>query len=283
MIELIKTGLVPDDGKFNYNYWYNRCLIDLDKIPKEPDILMSIGESDDEGEIKKNPTFTRSEMSVLTAHSKSKKTYMKSVLVSSYIGGKVSNLFPQIKTTRKKDLYVIDIDTEQGEYYASKAMKRVETMCGFKYDNYLPFGIKQIRSNEDRLQFIKELTEDHKYRGKIGLLSIDGVADICKNVNDLDESEKVINQLLDWTEKGIHVLNVIHKNPNSDKIKGHLGSLIVPKSETVIELSNTNKRKKNAPIHVVNRDSRGPGFIDFHFKLNEFGIPYCTDYEDDII
>lgn len=268
---------------FDYEYWYKQCLIDLNKEYPEPETLLSIGHHEEAGIQKKNPTFTKGEMSTLAAKSKTKKTYFKSVLAASFIGGNISNYFPHIITHRKKDVQIIDVDTEQGPYYAANAMKRVEKMCGVKYPNYYPFGIKQMHNNEDRFKLVEGFLTDPKHSGKVSILLLDGVADICTDPNDRNESEKVIHLLQRFTQSGVHVINVIHKNVTSDKLKGHLGSMLVEKCETVIELVNTNKRKKNAPIQVINRDSRGPSFDDFHFKLNEFGIPYCNDYENSSI
>ena len=124
---------------------------------------------------------------------------------------------------------------------------------------------------------------DPRYKGRIKWLSIDGVADLVVNSNDIIESKNVASQLKKWRkENKCHINTVIHKNSTSLKATGHLGSYIEKKCETVILLEDTQDYKvRNSAIEVNQSYSRGAPFDTFYFKLDDDSLPYeCEDNED---
>ncbi len=253
-----------EDG-FDLEKAYKDCFIDTDKPIQKPPIAMGIGY---DWHNNLNPTFTYGESSVIVAPKKNKKTFFKTALASCYIGGNSQNYFPEIISTREKDLYVIDFDTEQGMYYAPLASKRVVKMVGHKYDNYLPFTIKKL-SKKDRLMFVDRVIE--KYKGKIGLVLIDGVKDFITDPNSQTESDNVIEYVEKWTSTGLHLITVLHKTFEKDKAFGSIGTKVQDKVETSIFLQSTRGEKEddnNQPIKVYQRDARGSAFKTFYFDLD---------------
>lgn len=260
MIDLIEEK----ETGFDLLTAYRECRIDLDKTVERPPIAMGIGHHTYMGEQYLNPTFTYGEMSAIVAPKKSKKTFLKTALVASYIGGNATRHFPSIISRRTGEKHILDIDTEQGEFYAQAAAKRVERMVGHRYKNYHPFTTKG-KTGEYRVNLIDALVRDYK---DVGLLVIDGIADLCPNFNNVDKSYEAINKLMEWSKMGIHIIGVIHKTYEKEKARGHLGTLFQEKIETSIFLKNTDKDKFNAPIEVRNEDSRGAPFKTFYFDLD---------------
>ena len=261
-IELNKS----ESDDFDYANIYKECFVDLDKPPKTPKITLSIGSHDYKGDIYPNPTLTSDEMSVIIAPKKSKKSFLKASLTACYIGGESQNYFPDIKTHRTEELFILDFDTEQGEYYAFRSFNTVTQMVGTRYVNYLPFGLKRI-SKKDRVLFIDAVINDPRYKGKIGLILIDGIVDLIKNPNDYEESDAIIMKLMEWN-KGCHIINVIHKTFDKDKANGHAGTIVQNKVETSFFLEVTEKDVKNSPVRVEQKDSRGAPFDPFYFDLD---------------
>lgn len=106
----------------------------------------------------------------------------------------------------------------------------------------------------------------------IGLVIIDGIADLCSDVNNIEESNNVVQKLMKWTkELDCHIVTVIHSNFGTDKPTGHLGSFLEKKTETQIslELNTVNK----GLVKVSCKRSRNAPFEDFNFKVNNFGLP----------
>lgn len=262
-IEEIKNFTVEEE--FDFNKAYKDCFVDIKQEIEAPPIALGIGYHDYKDKSYLNPTFTYGELSAIIAPQKSKKTFFKRAVCACYIGGNSSKYFPSIVSCREDEKYILDFDTEQGKYYAYRSFKGVADMVGSYYDNYLPFGIKSL-SDKDRVLFIDELVK--RYKNKIGIIFIDGIADLCFNPNDIVQSNLVINKLKEWTELGIHICCVIHKTFEKDKAFGHLGTYVQKKCETSIFLEITDKTQKNSPVKVMQKDSRGAPFDDFFFDLD---------------
>lgn len=271
-----KVVLNNSEPDFNYYEAHDKHLIDLSLELKPAPTALGIGYHDYKGKQYLNNTFSYGEFSAIVAASKSKKTFFKSALIASYIGGNANNYFGSMVTRREGKPFIVDIDTEQGDYYAQRAFRRVAEMVGTTYDNYLPFGLEALDPAEI-IAFIDGLMNDPRYKGKIKWLSIDGIADLVINPNDINESVSVATKLKKWRKEGnMHINTVIHKTSTSDKATGHLGSYIQKKSETVILLKDTEEDVKirNSPIEVTQTYSRGAPFEHFYFKLNDETLPY---------
>jgi len=262
---------------FNYEQMYEDCFVDLDVVIERPPSALSIGTYEFKGTSYDLPVHTYGEFSATVAPSKTKKTFYKSALIASYIGGQANNYFPNIKTHRKEDYYIVDIDTEQGSFYAQHAFRRVTEMVGHRYDNYLPFAMRS-KTPEERVMFVDALLEDERYKGKIKFVSIDGIADLIENTNDIIMSAHVAQKVLKWTDVyGVHLHAIIHKLMNVEKPTGHLGSYILKKAETVVFLEKSDPDDKHCDIIVKHKYSRGRDFEDFAFNINENGIPYLVE------
>lgn len=268
MIE--KITIQPNGLDFDYEKFHSRCEMDLTKELNHPPTALGIGYHDYQGNQYLNPTFTYGEMSAIVAPQKSKKTFFKAAVEAGYIGGKASNYFPSMVSNRQSE-WLISFDTEQGEYYAQRSFRTVERMVGMPCVNYKCFSMKGL-TDEEMMLLIDGVVNDPRYKGKIGWISIDGIADLCTNTNDLVRSKEIVKKLESYTSQGIHVCGVIHKTFEKDRATGHLGSFVQKKAETVIFLSDTDKDTINAPIRVKQKDSRGAPFQDFFFDLDTTNV-----------
>lgn len=133
--------------------------------------------------------------------------------------------------------------------------------------------------NHDQLivAALRELTPDQRKdatgeilrRYKPDLLILDGVADLCNDPNDLHESEALVCELMRWScEYDNHILCVLHSNPGGDKARGHLGSALLRKSETVMLV------KADGDTSIVSPQyCRNEPFTEFAFQINASGLP----------
>jgi hypothetical protein len=246
---------------------HDECLIDADEQIEHPPIAISIGYKYD-GNV---PLVTYGNICCIVGASKSMKSFFKSALVACYIGGKAQTYFPDIKGHQTKGKYVIDVDTEQGKYHVQKVVKRTHTMIGGGYKGYKGFALRS-KTPKERVTFIEWILKESVYAGNIGLLSIDGVADLIDNVNDLDSSNYITQKLMTWSnDYNIAIITILHKNFDSERPTGHLGSAILKKSETVIFVN-----KEDAVVQVTAKYSRNIPFDDFSFTVDEHGIPHET-------
>lgn len=250
------------------------CFVDLSEEMPHPEILLSIGQHEYKGNYYPTPIMTAGEFSAIIATSKSKKTFLKSAFLASYIGGSSSVLFPNIKSHRNNEYTILDFDTEQGKYYTQRTFRRVIEMVGANYQNYKGYATRHLSSNERLLLIDHCLKNQHKYNHPVKLVSIDGIADLVENTNDIVMSKEASDFIMKWTyEYNIHITTIIHKSAMTNKPLGHLGTYVLKKAETVIDL----EIQDDKSIKVSNPYSRGYRFDEFTFDINKNALPYLIE------
>ena len=250
------------------------CIINTNEIVEYPPVAISMGETTIQT-LKGTKTLpipigTYGNFSFVQAPPKTMKTFFISLLASVYLGG--SNKFGGTLKGHRDNKCLIHFDTEQGKFHAQRVFRRVVDM-NIKNDLgcYHTFGLRTV-GFKDRIAFIEYYLQEKIEKGKVGLCIIDGVADLCSDVNSLEQSNFIAQKLMEWSQRfSCHILTVIHSNFGSDKPTGHLGSILEKKTETQIQLE-TNTINKDW-ITVKCKRSRGYAFDTFSFKVNNVGLP----------
>ena len=250
---------------------YQKSIIDLNQKPLKPDGIIGIGKSVYQGATYHNWIMSKGELSVISAPSKSFKSTLKSHLASTYFKG-YSNEFKEWKGNQQNNETLIDVDTEQGKYYAWHTFNRTKQLCtGINLNKiYYPFKLRHLNPTE-RVNFIDELIKSNKV-GKPALMFIDGIADLIEDTNDLLMSNDVISKVMKWTDEyNIHVNLIIHNAYGTKKPTGHMGSATVKKAETVININEvTNSEGEGENYYkVTHQYSRGARFQDFYFEFDQ--------------
>lgn len=273
-IDEIKTEGKPiEEKKIDFDKLHDEYLVDLAEELKPQPVAISIGESEFKGNLYPNPVCSYGDFSCIVGESKAKKSFLKSLLVARYIGGYSQDYAPEIVGYLSDGKYVIDIDTEQGPYHSQKTFRRVGYMERTNSNLYKPFRLRPL-SPTQRLQFIDWIFNESMYKNNIGLLVIDGIADLIHDINNIEESTMIVQKLMTWTEKSnCHIINVLHLNPGSDKPKGHLGTFVMQKAESIIRV----KREDSETSSVTADYARNRAFDSFEIKINN-GLPYyCNE------
>lgn len=259
----------------DYLSMLDECIVDLDIEIKQPNILLSIGRHEYKGNYYPTPIMTEGEFSAIIAQSKAKKSFLKSAFLGCYIGGNSNLLFPNIETHRTKDFGIADFDTEQGRFYTQRAFRRIQEITGSRYDNYKGFATRH-KSSSERLYMIDTCLKNQKrfFTEDIKLLSIDGIADLVENTNDIVMSKEASDYIMKWTyDFNLHITTIIHKSGLTGKPLGHLGTYVLKKAETVINLEVNDDKT----VTVSNPYSRGYRFEDFTFDVNKDALPYLIE------
>ncbi len=269
-LENLKINIVDSQPstELNFKDLEKKCFVDVSlEIPREP-VALSIGEYEYKNVYYPIPFGTYGNFSCLVGASKSMKTFLKSALIAGYIGGNAQNYFPSMKGHDLKDKFILDIDTEQALFHTHKVAKRVCDMVGQNPDFYRPYCTRE-EDPKIRFQFIEYLMMESEYRNNIGLVAVDGAADILESVNDLDISNKIVQGMMKWTSvTQSHLCTVLHRNHNSDKPTGHLGSAIMKKAETVAFVT-----REDDVVSVTPEYTRNYPFEEFKFDLDKDFLP----------
>ena len=216
------------------------------------------------------PIGTYGNFSFIQAPPKSKKTFFVSLLSAVYLAENLDSFCGDLRANRNGK-HLIHFDTEQGNFHAAMVFKRPIDMTGIRTDKYHTLALRQL-SFKERIDFIEYYLYDKLEKKDIGLVIIDGIADLCSDVNNIEESNAVVQKLMKWTkELNCHIITVIHSNFGTDKPTGHLGSFLEKKAETQIQLELNTVNK--GLVTVSCKRSRNASFENFSFKVNKSGLP----------
>ena len=260
---------IEKEKEIDFNSLHDSYLVDLaEEVPPQPTAI-SIGEHEFNGNYYPTTVCSYGDFSCIVGESKAKKSFLKSLFVARYIGGFSREYAPDINGHDAFDKYVIDIDTEQGKYHSQKTFRRVGYMEKTNSQYYKPFRLRPLSPNE-RLRFIDWIFNESPYKNNIGLVIIDGVADLIHDINNIEESTMVVQKLMTWSEKSnCHIITVLHLNPGSDKPKGHLGTFVMQKAEIIIRV----KREDKSRSSVTADYARNYAFDAFEFEIVN-GLPH---------
>jgi hypothetical protein len=274
MIELPKIELKPEPETTNLDFKkiHNEQFVNIEEILKPQPVAISIGTSQYKGQNYPIPFGSYGDFSCIVGASKSKKTFLKSLITACYIGGNANLYSTDILGHNVGNKWIIDIDTEQSQFHAQRVFRRVAEMVGVNPINYKPFSLRTLSANE-RLAFIDWIFNESQYKNNIGLLIIDGVADLVNDVNNLEQSNEMSQKLLEWSgNANCHIITVLHRNFGSKKPTGHLGSAVLKKAETVVFVE-----KDDENVLVTSEYSRNQPFENFAFTVNDNWLPMVID------
>lgn len=196
------------------------------------------------------PVFTKKSLSTLKGKAKSGKTTVTAWLVSQTI---------------KNEMTALWIDTEQGLYYASRTQFWVLSIAGLVSSPHLKMYDLKIHKPNIRSQIIelaiKEFNPD--------IVIIDGIRDLVFDINSPEEATNISGDLMKWAEiYDCHVMSIIHENKDNGQARGHIGSEMINKSETVIKVE-----VKDGVTVCMPEFTRGESFLPFAFDRDDNGIP----------
>lgn len=101
---------------------------------------------------------------------------------------------------------------------------------------------------------------------------IDGIRDLAHDINSPGESTDLITKLMQWTdERLIHIHAVLHLNKGDDNTRGHLGTELNNKAETVLQVTKDEFDKDISSVSSM--FIRDNDFAPFAFRINESGLP----------
>ena len=221
------------------------------------------------------PSLTAGNFSLINGKKKAGKTFLLGGVVASAINNSIQ--IDGIKGCLPDDKNVVlYFDTEQSHYHANRTIKRICTLsCNPNPENLFAYGLRPL-SPEERLAFIKQVIDEIP---NVGLVAIDGIRDLLTiGINDEQEATKLTSLFLKWSsDLNLHIILLLHQNKNDNNARGHIGSEVVNKAETIISV--TKEDNKNL-FKVVCEDSRDIPFNDFGFTISDEGLPIATDISE---
>lgn len=221
---------------------------------------------------------TMGNFSLIQGKAKSRKSYFLSALMAGAISDHDVCGHIRGHLSDKVNIY---IDTEMGDWHASKAKRRMQMMAmldpNINHPNFKHYRFRGLMTNKERMKMTDYVM---RMNDNIGLVVIDGIVDLSsKGVNDEEEATAIASKLLQWTsEKNCHIACVLHENKNDRNAKGHLGSLMVQKSETTISLAKS--ETTNGASDIVPEYTRNKEFPAMEMTIEGFDTIGLSQKED---
>ena len=188
---------------------------------------------------------TLGNFSLIIDKAKSRKSFYVNIAISAalqkdLILGRIKSNLPVDKCE------VLYFDTEQSKYHVQLAVRRICAQIAVSQPSNLHTYFLRSLTPAERLKFI----EDEIYSNdNVGFVVIDGIKDLVTSINDEDQATMVASKLLKWTEeRNIHIVTVLHQNKGDANARGHIGTELINKAETVLEVA---KAEAESNISIV--------------------------------
>jgi len=208
--------------------------------------------------------------SASTGKAKSKKTFNISAIVAAALkNDEVLHYSAYLPDNKRKILYV---DTEQSKYHCHKVMERIMRLAGLPTDKDREdfiFVVLREYTPDKRKQIIDYMLANME---GIGLVIIDGIRDLMYDINSPSESSDLINLLMRWSsEYNLHIHTVLHLNKGDDNTRGHIGTELNNKAETVLQITKSTQDVDISEVKAMH--IRDKDFEPFAFRINETALP----------
>ena len=208
--------------------------------------------------------------SASTGKAKSKKTFNISAMVAAAItNSTVLNYRACLPEGKRNILY---FDTEQSKFHCHTVLERIYKLSGLSLQEDDPrlmfWGLREY-TPKLRIAVIDDALRKYD---EVGLVIIDGLRDLMYDINNGKEATDVMTVLMAWTSVyELHIHTVLHLNKNDNNPRGHIGTELENKAETVLIISkNTmnNSVSEVKPMHMRDKE-----FTTFAFHIDDNKLP----------
>lgn len=264
--EFDKLNNKPTANPLTIDDLINKCKVEYsEKLDPPPTCLQFITNG--------SPTIvgTMGNFSTIIGKAKSRKTYLASLILASAVRkGSIQSVIDTSFTHHGPR--VILFDTEQSKHKVQQIQHRIIEMAGVSNPLLDVYSLREL-TPDDRIKVVEEIINKRK---DIGLMVIDGIRDLVYDINNPEEATRITTKLLQWTGKNnFHLITILHQNKGDNNARGHLGTEIVNKAESIISVT---KQADNKEISIVEAEyCREKDFEPFAFKVDEKGHPAIMD------
>lgn len=224
----------------------------------------------------------RGNVCAIAAEKKAGKTWLGMAMCAALLRGDFLGM-----KARAENCKVLFFDTEQDAGDGQRIQKRVHYAKGWDFntdhDEFQIFHLREI-SSKVRRQFVNDAIEYLKP----DMVIVDGIRDLLKDFNDLEESAAVIGDFMRISsEQNCCIWAVLHVNPNSDKMRGHLGTELGNKVADILLMTKKKNPQDEDDVTYKMEETDARGHKDIHsitFRIDDnqpYGMPVIVG-EDEV-
>ena len=244
---------------------FRKSLVDFTKPAPEPKFLL---------EINGVPMMPAGGLTAITGQAKQGKTQLLAAITATLMSGRPFGSMRRLNAPCR----ILWCDTEQPLYHLHTTIGRVYAQAGItpgEPSDRHGLHVLNLRpyDADERIEIIRYAVEALRP----DVVIIDGLRDLVHDFNDVAESGKAINWLMSAPDEypGIYIFCVLHTNPGSDKMRGHLGTELTNKfTDTLIV------KKENGVFKVTHGAKTAEMLSPFYFCIDGHGLLSPSTAED---
>lgn len=202
--------------------------------------------------------------------------------VCTYLGISKSSFYYKVKhggipvIKQGKHLFVYRDELDKWLETGRKVLKRILRLAGLPEDknpdNLIMLALHKY-APPVRLAIVEQAIGTIP---DLGLVIIDGIRDFLYDINSPSEATDIISRFMQWTDdRQIHIHTILHQNKNDENARGHIGTELNNKAETVMQVE-VDKMDRTVSvveaIHIRDRE-----FEPFAFRINDEVLPELLD------
>jgi hypothetical protein len=266
LFESVKES-IPKHDEISIDDILQQCKIDIQEVITEPPVCLEVVSNSESSII-----ATLGNFSAVIGKAKSKKTFLITMAIATVIrNDSILNKFKG--TLSAKQPLALLFDTEQSRYHVQKVVRRICELAVIPApENFYCYGLRPYTPDK-RIEIIDYAIQTIE---GIGFIVIDGIRDLVRDINSPEEATAVVTRLMKWSEeKNIHIVTVIHQNKGDLNARGHLGTELINKAESVLSVT---RDAQDSAISIVEAEyCREKDFPPFAFKIDQKGLPYILE------
>lgn len=263
------TPLLGQIGQPDYRQLLQNSLITLSSVIEEPPTCIEICSN---GDIV--PIATLGNLSMFIGKAKQGKSFAVTLALAAACSDQSFQDTIRVKLPEDQNRVAL-FDTEQSDYHCQKSLRRIGNLLGVDSVDKLDVHALRKYAPAERLGIIKHYIYNTP---GIGLVVIDGIRDLITSINDEEQATMVVSGLMKWTtERNIHILVVLHANKSDDNARGHIGTELTNKCETVMAVVKDSSDKDVVVIEP--RFTRDKSFEPIAFRIDELGMPQFIEWQ----
>lgn len=239
--------------------------IDLNTKLQPYKIILGENSFSESGEREIIEMLTSGNLSMINGKSKSRKSFAIMALCNLIMSP--NNKMIGYNSNFERGIVVFD--TEQFKHHTKRFYERLARLVDTSN-----FTMKNLRAynKEIRLKFIKNYIETERP----ALAFIDNIRDVISDFNDIGQSDEIITMLSNLMERtGTHICCTLHVNKSDNNARGHIGSELTQKAETVFMVETF----ESGITEIRGEYTRNKPFKNIQFKL-ENSVPVFLDVQE---
>lgn len=206
----------------------------------------------------------RGDLHVIKAPQKNGKTFLLTLIMGAMLRGDYLGLKSEIEHPK-----LLFIDTEQHPRNTQLAYRRICRIAGIDGRQYHD-QIRVLSMRGENVSTVKQVILQEVVFYKPDVVYIDGLVDCVVDPNDQAESKAYITSLSGLAMRhNCSIWGVVHVNPGTDKMRGHLGTIMAQKVSDVLQCLKEKQQDGTVLFTVEQTDTRNKDINKFSFCIED--------------